>query len=229
MLNINENDVVRKVLNDISICYNFEQEKLRLIGINHNTEGEIRYAAGNLVEIILQTIFNTINSFLDNNKIISKVGTTDYLKKRIEYKGKMYENNSIQVDRHIWYAGKRIAFIENKTYLDSCYYDRALADFKKISQALIQQGDDPKKCEFIVFAGQKAAKDNTLLTYEAEFWYETKNLLATEEGIVPKIFFFLKGIRSSSKPLYKIKHELDKKTIEDFVRLFISILRNSSN
>lgn len=224
MIKNNEEKIISQVIYDFHKCYDIEQEKLRQIGIRHRTEGEIRAAAGMLVERLLQTVFDTINAFLGDDKIVSKVGSSDYLKKIIKYKGEIYTNNFIQVDRHVWYKGKRIAFIENKTYLDTCYYDRALADFKKIVQALLQMRQDPKGCQFIVFAGQKAGRDNTFLTYEAEFWHETKEMLHSDEGVEPKTFFFLKGIRNSSKPLYRVKHELDEGAIRSFTELIISIL-----
>ena len=158
---------------------------------------------------------------MNQDKIISKVGSSDHLTKRIFYKGKTYVNDKIQVDRHVWFKGERIAFIENKTYLDSCYYDRALADFKKICQAMLQDRKDPSNCLFIVFAGQKAALENTLLTYEAEFWHETKTMLNKPSGIEPQTIYFLKGIRSSAKPLYLIKHQLDIENIEAFVDMIL--------
>ncbi len=223
-MKIDIKSVVQKAIINVRKCYDIEQEKLSEIGRKHKTEGEIRAAAGLLVEKILQSVFDAINGFLSGDKIISKVGSTDYLKKKVEYKGKLYINDSIQVDRHVLFGNRRIAFIENKTYLDTCYYDRALADFKKIVQALLQSCQDPQKCLFIVFAGQKAGRDNTFLTYEAEFWHETKELLHANEGIEPKTFFFLKGTRSSSKPLYRVKHELNEEAIASFVKLVLSVL-----
>lgn len=223
MININNNELIEKIVADVKACYDNEHIKLKMIGETHKTEGEIRHAAGQLVEAVLQSAFNSINTLL-TDKIDSKVGSTDYLSKSIEYKGQTYINNTIQVDRHIWFKGKRIAFIENKTYLDACYYDRALADFKKITQALFQDGKDPKECEFIVFAGQKAANNNTLLTYEAEFWHETKTLLNSEYGIEPKVFYFLKNSRSSKKPLYEIKHEFNENAVKEFVKVIIALL-----
>ncbi len=203
------------VFQSVSTKYDEEQKKLSDIGLIHRTEGEIRYAAGELVEKVLQSIFDAMNAFLPY-KIISKVGSSDYLTKKIQYNNHVYINDHIQVDRHVWYQGRRIAFIENKTYLDTCYFDRALADFKKIIQALNQQNLDPKRCAYIVFAGQIAGRENTFLNYEAEFWDETK--------IVPKRYFFLKGIRNSLKPLYKIKHELDFETIKAFVDFILTLL-----
>lgn len=224
-MNFNLEDIQEVVKENVIQTYNKEQAKLVEIGRIHQTEGEIRYAAGELVEKVLQSIFDSINKFLDNDKIISKVGGTDYLTKEIEYKGVKYINNKIQVDRHVWYKDKRIAFIENKTYLDSCYYDRALADFKKIVQSLCQKNEHPEDCLFIVFAGQKAAKENTLLTYEAEFCYETKDITDAEFGIEPKIIYFLQNIRNSSKPLYRIKHPLNFNNISSLVEIVINKIK----
>ena len=108
--------------------------------------------------------------------------------------------------------------------MDSCYYDRALADFKKIAQALKQQNVDPADVCYIIFAGQKAASDNTLLTYEADFWHDTKHLTNNKGGIVPHTFYFLKGIRSSGKPLYKNKHDINIDEIKKFTNLIIDLI-----
>lgn len=72
-----------------------------------------------------------------------------------------------------------------KPYLDSCYYDRALADFRKIAQSLHQCGEDPCNVEYIVFAGQKAAKDETLFAYTIDFYEDTKHLTKNVEGLSP--------------------------------------------
>lgn len=219
----NRQEIINTVIANLKICYDREQKKLEDIGKKHKTEGEIRYAAGELVEHILQNIFDSLNLYFED-KIISKVGSSDFLSKFVIYKGKKYEFNTIQVDRHIWFKGKRIAFIENKTYLDSCYYDRALADFRKIAQSLHQNGDDPGNVEYIVFAGQKAAKDETLLTYTIDFYEDTKHLTENRDGLSTNVFYFLEGIRNSSKPLYKIKHPLNYSEIKRFLSLILSII-----
>ncbi len=220
----NQHVIINKVLENIKVCYDREQKKLEKIGKAHKTEGEIRHAAGELVEHILQNIIDTINMYLKND-IQSKVGSSDYLSKSVTYKGKTYQFNTIQVDRHLWFNNKRIAFIENKTYLDSCYYDRALADFRKIAQSLHQSGEDPCNVEYIVFAGQKAAKDETLFAYTIDFYEDTKHLTKNVEGLSPHVFYFLKGIRSSSKPLYKIKHDLNLEEIKSFVLFLLSTIK----
>ena len=191
---------------------------------NSTTGGKARKGAGDLVESLLQVIFDTINSQLSaENKIISRIGSTDNLTKRIEYKGKIHTPRA-HVDRHIWQLGKRIAFIENKTYLDSCYYTRALADFRNIAQALKQSNVDPADVSYIVFAGQKAANEDTLLAYEADFWHITKDLTKNPEGIVPHIFYFLQKTRISQHPWNENQFPLNHDDINKFVTHLLDLL-----
>ena len=219
-----KNQIANKVVENVIACYDHEQSFLHSVAVSSKTEGEIREAAGKLVENILQNIFNTINTELSTTKIVSKVGSTDYLSKTIFYKNKKVINNKIQVDRHVFANDRRICFIENKTYLDSCYYDRALADFRKIAQSLAEHGKDPSEYKYIVFAGQNAASERTLFTYEADFWNDTKHLTPKHNGLETKTFFFLKGKRSPSQPLYKVKHKLDIDNIKAFTHYILDIL-----
>ena len=216
--------VADKVVEEIKPFYDNEQQHLAYIGKTSKTEGEIREAAGNLVENILQRIFDIINRELPYAKIVSKVGSTDFLSKTIYYKGRKIINGTIQVDRHVYSNNKRICFIENKTYLDSCYYDRALADFRKIAQSLQEHEKDPAECKYIVFAGQDAASSEKLFTYEADFWNDTKYLTKNKNGLETKTFFFLKGKRSSSLPLYKVRHQLDESSIREFVYYILDLI-----
>lgn len=220
--------IADQVIRNVKICYDREQSFLQSVAIGSKTEGEIREAAGKLVENILQDIIGTINSELPNANLISRVGSTDFLSKTIHYKGKEIIFDRIQVDRHVWAGDKRLCFIENKTYLDSCYYDRALADFRKIAQSLAEHGQDPSNCKYIVFSGQNAASSKTLFTYEADFWNDTKHLTSNPNGLETRIFFFLKGKRSSQQPLYRVKHELDIESIRNFVFYLLDILDQRS-
>jgi len=122
------NDIIKNIIKDCHDFYDIEQPRLAKLAQRATTEGQIRAAAGNFVEKFLQNIFDCINRDFPKVRIESKIGTSDYLSLSIEYKGKIITNNEIQVDRRVYSNGKLFAFIENKTYLDSCYYDRALAD-----------------------------------------------------------------------------------------------------
>lgn len=216
--------IADQVITNVRLCYNREQSFLHSVALSSKTEGEIREAAGKLVENILQDIINTINSALPTAQIVSRVGSTDFLSKTIHYHGAEIIFDRIQVDRHVWAGNRRICFIENKTYLDSCYYDRALADFRKIAQSLHEHGQDPASCKYIVFAGQNAASAKTLLTYEADFWNDTKHLTSNPTGLETRTFFFLKGKRSSSQPLYRVKHALDTDSIRSFTFYLLDLL-----
>lgn len=186
--------------------------------LHTKNEGELRAGSCEIVETILQTVVDVVNTQLDN-KIQSRVGDTDTLTRTIKYKDKTYTINNIQVDRHLVIGTSRIAFAENKTYLDSCYLDRANCDFKKIIQALVQEGINPESIEYFIFAGQNAINENTCLTYMAEFCNDVSHFGKIE----PKIFYFLKGKRQSSKPWYKIKHELDFDVIFEVYNLLLTI------
>jgi hypothetical protein len=223
MVKLSEENIC-KILSNIHRYYDYEHPKLVKIGKEADTEGAIRAAAGNFVEGFLQNIFDNINEYIPSAKIVSKVGSTDFLSLTINYKNRKITNDTIQVDRHVFSKGKRIAFIENKTYLDSCYYDRALADFKKIVYAMKQEGEKPEDFAYIVFAGQNAASEDKLFFYEAEFFNSIKHLTKNEKGVDTRIFFFLKGKRSSSHPLYKIKHDLDDKVLKNFILYIVSLL-----
>ena len=225
---MNNEEIIEKVVQNVQKRYDLEQSKLHNLSLHAKTEGEIRECAGNLVESVLQEVFSTLNACIPNAKIVSKVGSTDFLSKNIKYKGRTLSFNTIQVDRHVWANGQRICFIENKTYLDSCYYDRALADFRKIAQSLSQHGKDPADYKYIVFAGQSALNEDTMFTYEADFWEDTRHLTPNPDGLETKTFFFLKGKRSSAKPLYKVKHELDKRTIRLLVTYLLTMLKKDS-
>lgn len=219
-----DDGIIKKIILNCHDYYNKEHPKLVRLANRSKTEGEIRNAAGVFVEGFLQNIFDNINKYIPTAHILSKVGSTDFLTLTIDYKGKKITNDKIQVDRHVFSKGKRIAFIENKTYLDSCYYDRALADFKKIVYSMKQSGNAPEDFKYIVFAGQNAASNDKLFFYEAEFYHSIKHLTKDELGVDTKIFFFQKGKRNSSHPLYKEKHELDDVVLTNFIKYIISIL-----
>lgn len=223
MKSLSEKEIT-EIINSIGEHYDKIHKELVDFAPNAPTEGAIRERAGKFIENILQKIFDEINSKVPEAKIVSKVGRTDYLSKTVHYKGRTYDFNQIQVDRHIWRKGKRIAFIENKTYLDSCYYGRALSDFKKIAQSLNQHGKDPAEVKYIVFAGQNAIRDKTQIIYEIDFLEDTKYLTERKEGIEPFVFFIFKEKRKASKPLYKYKHELDTAVLRDFIELILQII-----
>lgn len=214
---------IQNILIKIHNWYDENHKHLIEYAKNATNGGQIRNASGNFIENFLQNIFNILNEYFHIN-IVSKVGNTDLLSKKIHYKGQTLNLDHIQVDRHILNGDKRIAFIENKTYLDSCYWDRALADFRKIVQALNQTGIDPANVEYIVFAGQDSLDTKTKLVYEGDFCNDTKHLTSNPKGIEPKVFYFLKQKRNSQKPMYQIKYDIDDSSVVEFIKLILSLV-----
>lgn len=203
--------------------YDREHPKLVLFAGNASNGGQIRAASGQFIEKFLQNIFDEINNRF-NITIESKIGSSDFLTKKIDYNGKIYELNHIQVDRHVSYNSKRIAFIENKTYLDSCYWDRALADFRKIISALKQNGLKPEDMEYIVFSGQDSLDNDTKLAYEGDFFNDSKIFTTNNHGIKPHVFCFLEQKRNSSRPMYRVKYKIQDAVLQEFIKLILHLV-----
>ncbi|MCL2846989.1 MAG: hypothetical protein FWE38_04845 [Firmicutes bacterium] len=214
--------VIESIVTAVQSKYDACHETLREIANKAKTGGEKRQATGDFVEQILQTIIDTIAKSIPEANLVSKRGSQDSLSMTLNYKGGKIVLNKIQVDRHLWARNKRIAFVENKTYLDACYLDRALADFKKIAMALEQEGTNPNSVKYIVFAGQDAVSESKVLAYEALFNEETKGL--TIEGLKPHIFYFLQEKRRSSKELSVTKFLIDVGSVERFSEFIINLL-----
>jgi len=215
---------ITTIISNIHTWYDREHAELVNFAEKHKQDGgQKREASGRFIENFLQNIFDEINKMF-NIQIISKVGSTDFLTKKINYNGKIYELNHIQVDRHVSYNNKRIAFIENKTYLDSCYWDRALADFRKIIASLKQNGYNPEDMEYIVFSGQDSLDHDTKLAYEGDFFNDSKMFTSNKKGIKPHVFFFLDKKRSSQKPMYKIKFDIQDKVLKEFIELILNLV-----
>lgn len=221
-MNFSDHDI-KHLIDRVHEWYDREHPALVRFAERAENGGQIRAASGKFIESFLQNIFDEINGRFGLS-IESKVGSTDFLSKQIPYNGHVYELNHIQVDRHISNNNTRIAFIENKTYLDSCYWDRALADFRKIVSALKQNGQNPADMEYIVFSGQDSLDSDTRLAYEGEFFNDTMHFTPGGQGIKPHIFCFLKQKRNSSRPMYKIKYEIDDAVLEDFIKLILSLV-----
>lgn len=216
---------VKNILSKIHEWYEKNHPELVRQAASAKNGGQIRAISGRFVESFLQNIFDMINTeFKLNEKIESKVGDTDCLTKKTDYNGTTYTLRHIQVDRHVSIGSKRIAFIENKTYLDSCYWDRALADFRKIVSALKQSGQKPEDVAYIVFAGQDSQDKETKLAYEGDFFNDAKAFTADGSGIKPHIFHFLEGKRKSNKPMYKIKYEIQDDVLKDFIKLILGLI-----
>jgi len=158
---------------------------------NSCSGGEMRANRGSDIEKFVRSIINKTGEVL-NIDLIAKCGNDDKKDLAINLPDGRKIIKQHQVDVHIYLNGAFIAVIECKAYLDSCYYVRACDDFKLF-----------EKFEYNV--------KNYVFTLENSIDEETK--IFTDfitENICDDVFYILDGKRSSTKPIYDVKH---KKTI----------------
>jgi hypothetical protein len=153
--------------------------------------GEMREQRGSDIETFVRTIIDKIGELLKID-LKARCGNDDKKDLIISLPDGKKITKQHQVDVHIYLNDKFVAVIECKAYLDACYYVRACDDFKMF-----------KKFDYNV--------KNCIFTLENAISEDTK--LFTDfisEYICDNIFYILDGKRTSSKPVYDIKH---KKTI----------------
>lgn len=215
------------IIEKVEDIYKNEQKELSNI-YKIGGEGQARYSAGELTEKVLQSIFDNLNKSFNENIFISKRGIKDFLSSKIKYKNDEVEIKNLQVDRHI-YINKdkneqKFGFIENKTYLDACYYDRALNDFKKIIYSLNSKNEQINNIKFIVFSGQSALSDKKRKYLEILFKYELSYVIKNVDIDIDVFYYLKEKKRSSDKPIYSTYFELDKKEIKRFILKLINKL-----
>lgn len=144
---INKNDKDKKIIkkdnliNELTDYFALKYDEMVYEWINNNNKGitgeEMRQNRGDAVENYVKNIINIIGK-KTNKKLIAMKGSESKIKissiiDNIEIK------KEHQVDIHIFLDDKIISVIECKSYLDSCYYTRALYDlniFKKFGYNL---------------------------------------------------------------------------------------------
>ena len=170
--------------------------------------GEMREKRGSDIETFVRTTINKIGEIL-NIDLHARCGNDDKKDLIINLPDGKKLTKQHQVDVHIYMNGTFVAVIECKAYLDSCYYVRACDDFKMF-----------KKFDYNV--------KNYIFTLENAIGEDTK--LFTDfinEYICDNIFYILDGKRTSSKPVYDIKHKkpINKNELTKFIN-FIFLLGN---
>ena len=170
--------------------------------------GEMREKRGSDIETFVRTTINKIGEIL-NIDLHARCGNDDKKDLIINLPDGKKLTKQHQVDVHIYMNGAFVAVIECKAYLDSCYYVRACDDFKMF-----------KKFDYNV--------KNYIFTLENAIGEDTK--LFTDfinEYICDNIFYILDGKRTSSKPVYDIKHKkpINKNELTKFIN-FIFMLGN---
>ena len=153
--------------------------------------GEMREKRGSDIETFVRTTINKVGE-TSNIDLHARCGNDDKKDLIIDLPDGKKLTKQHQVDVHIYKNGVFVAVIECKAYLDSCYYVRACDDFKML-----------KKFDYNV--------KNCIFTLENAIAEDTKIFTDfINEYICDEIFYILDGKRTSSKPVYDMKH---KKTI----------------
>lgn len=175
---------------------------------NNYTGGKMRQNRGDDIEMFISNTINKIGKSL-NIDLSARLGKHD--KKDLvlnTLNGKKVTKHH-QVDVHIYLNEIFVAVIECKAYLDSCFYTRTCNDFK-----LFKQFDFNVKN--YIFTLENAIREDTKLFTDF-----------TNEYICDNIFYLVDGKRTSSKPVYNIKHKksINLKELTKFID-FIFILGN---
>lgn len=169
---------MENILNKIVDCYVNNISSETLYNENSNAGGKIRYKNGDLVENMVKIILNDLCQLnnISNFKITGKKEDSIRVHSKNGY-------IDVSTDVHFYVNDKPIIFIECKTYLDKCYFDRANSDFKHFKNI-----DTNKNC--IIVSLENSIAPN------AENYF-------MDQGNTDKIFYLVDGKRISKKPIWK--------------------------
>ncbi len=129
-----------------------------------NTGGKRRSIAGNIFEQLVTDLVACTTRNIHSKRFINS-RTVDGL-----------SLPKLQVDKHISNNDVIESVCECKTYLDFCYYKRAISDFHEV----LLSPDTPNNLQLAVFTGQRSLDDNSLAF---------ANAVARQDiGIQPELF-----------------------------------------
>ena len=163
-----------------------------------NTGGKRRALAGDLFETLVNDLIECTDRSLHKRRFIESRSIEGILLPKL------------QVDKHIAYNDRIESVCECKTYLDFCYYKRAISDFKEV----LLSPDTPDNIKLAVFTGQRSLDDNSLAFANA--------LSRLETGVTPELFVVnVVKQRSSNKqlcnPEYAADFDLDISELQRFI------------
>lgn len=167
---------------------------------NSCSGGEMRSTRGTDIETFVRNTIIKVGESLNIN-LIAKCGDDDKKDLIVTLPNGKTIKKKHQVDVHIYLNDVFIAVIECKAYLDSCYYVRACDDFQLF-----------RKFDYNV--------KNYIFTMENSIDEDTKIFTDHITGnICDDVFYILDGKRSSSKPVYDIKHKktINKQSLAKFI------------
>ncbi len=195
-------EVTQEIIDFYENCCN-EQDELSK---KDNSGGQLRSKRGHMVEMIAEITMNALSKRINCKSVVEcKKGSKDC----IEIKSPNGFSKMHQTDRHCYLNNILTLVIECKSYLDSCYYERACMDAK-----IFKQHDNNISC--------------IVLSLEDSLRYETKNFYDDIfDNCIDSVFYLCEGKRSSSKPIYKkeFKKMLNKDNVSMYVKYLLKHLR----
>jgi hypothetical protein len=168
---------MKNILETVFDYYNNHISSEKLYNENLNAGGKIRGKNGELVENMIKNILkelcllNNVSSFKitgkkdDSIRVFSKNGHID-----------------VSTDVHFYINEKPIFFIECKTYLDKCYFDRANSDFKQLK-------------------AQHSDANCVIVSLENGIALNAENYFM-DQGNTDNLFYLVDGKRTSKKPIW---------------------------
>ena len=179
----------------IVLHYNTDMDALETV----SGGGELRAARGDSTEQIVDIVCRYLRDHGLN--VESRVGKKDL--QTITLCGVSKEH---QVDRHVYYDGRLVLAIEVKSYLDSCYYERACRDFQYMRFRHPSVGT-------VVLALENAVADDAVV-------FEN----AASNNVCGAICYLCKGKRSSARPMYRkeFRKPIQREAVKALVELVYS-------
>jgi hypothetical protein len=168
--------------------------------------GEMREKRGSDIETFVRTTINKVGEIfnIDLHALSGNDDTKDLI---IDLQDGRKLTKKHQVDIHIYMNGVFVAVIECKAYLDSCYYVRACDDFKMFKKF-------DYNVKYCIFALENAIAEDTKIFTDF-----------INEYICDEIFYILDGKRTSSKPVYDMKHKkpINKNVLTNFIKFIFTL------
>ncbi len=183
-------------------------------------EGEQRAYSQRFSELALIASLDRISA---DNKLSLKTRNvlkeSDYLSLTIEHNGNKITDNKIGVDYNTYSKGKLLFVFEVKSNLDKDYLKRAAYDFVQVARAIKQNGGDPSKTKYVIFALQPSIADDSLQFAQAYFEDETNKLF---DITLHFDVFFLTSEKRNNLSFIDSEHTINKEEAIRFENFIVN-------
>lgn len=170
-----------------------------------NAGGKLRSFSGATVEQLTRLIWKMLAE--KHGREAKVIKGDDVPIKIVDEDGNYIEES---VDQHCYIGDKMVVAIEDKTYLDKCYLQRADSDF-----AFMKEGSD-ESFAAVVFSLENSIKDTSYNFF-------------MNRGNIDKVFIFADGKRNSDKDkrIYNTPKRLNRQYIQEAVEYLDSFFVNT--